>query len=241
MALVEFPEVIGVPFSEGASLDGQRSTIEEYNLLPEERGRYELIDGVLSEMAPPNDHHGLIIEHLSTCILARTARKSNIRVKQNSAIQTDSSSVLIPDLVVTAKNDRVVLVVEVTSGGWSNRNRDLYTKVTKYKNSAAPEYWIVDQQEKQIIRYRGKKWKRTEHKSGTLFEHYLIGRIPVNTVLNPPSEPNYPIRELTNSRKRVRKKVQKLRAQLIENGISPVCSSPSSSPPRKKRSSKRAQ
>ena len=71
--------------------------IEEDNELPKDCGRYELIDYVLYVMEPPNDHHGLIIEHLSTFVLARTARKSNIRLKQNSALQTHSSSVVIPD------------------------------------------------------------------------------------------------------------------------------------------------
>ena len=138
-------------------------TVEDYLAWPENQ-RIELIDGVIYDMAAPNDIHQIIVLELGTLF------RNYVRDKKGSCIpfispidvqlDKDDKTMVQPDvLVLCDKNKRKDgkifgapdLVVEVLSP--STRKKDVIKKLSKYQKAGVREYWIVDPRDKKVIVY----------------------------------------------------------------------------------------
>ena len=132
---------------------GTRMTLAEYLAL-EIEGLWELADGELYEMPPPNLDHQDIIGFLYRMVCAyldeTTPRLG--RAWLGAGVALSDTMMLIPDLVFVRSEHQGImrtnyldgipdLVVEVLS---TDRRRDLALKRRWYAEAGVPEYWIID-------------------------------------------------------------------------------------------------
>ena len=132
---------------------GAKLTLAEYLTL-EIDGLWELADGELYEMPPPNVDHqqllGVIYATMWAHVVSTTPRLG--RVLWGVGVVLSESTLLIPDLVfLSAERESLLrrnhiyggpdLVVEALS---SDRQRDLTLKRGWYAAAGVPEYWILD-------------------------------------------------------------------------------------------------
>ena len=132
---------------------GTRMTLAEYLAL-EIEGLWELADGELYEMPPPNMDHQELIGFLYRMVCAfldgTTPRLGKMWFGVGVALS--ETTMLIPDLsFVRAERSDILrlnyidgapdLVVEALS---TNRRRDLVMKRRWYAEAGVSEYWILD-------------------------------------------------------------------------------------------------
>ena len=132
---------------------GAKLTLAEYLALDIE-GLWELADGELYEMPPPNlDHQELIgfLYWMLRSYLHGTTPKLG-RVWHGAGVALSDTMMLIPDLVFVRSQRQDILrtnyidgapdlVVEALS---TDRRRDLALKRGWYAAAGIPEYWILD-------------------------------------------------------------------------------------------------
>lgn len=137
----------------------QALTLEEFvTHLPDEEGRYELVNGEIMRILPTRQH-----EDKADLILRKFDREVerlqlNYRVSGRIMIQTYTSQGKEqgrqPDVTVIDKTvweaypmaysallEPPQLVVEIVSTNWEN---DYIDKLDEYQRLGIPEYWIVD-------------------------------------------------------------------------------------------------
>lgn len=145
-----------------------RWTTADIALFPDDGKRYEIIDGELIVTRAPRWSHqqvtGRIFNALDTWSQQATGRGE--AAFNPGIIFTDEDNV-IPD-VVWASNARLdllmdeaehltgapELVVEVLSPGEKNEQRDKQLKLKLYSQQGVQEYWIVDNNLRQVQVYR---------------------------------------------------------------------------------------
>ena len=138
-------------------------TVEDYEKLPDDK-RYELIDGVLYEMAAPTATHQSILLELAVqfrkCILEHQANCRVMIAPLDVQLDQDNRTMVQPDILVICDRDKLTdkrlfgapdLAVEILSD--SSRSRDCVLKLHKYKNAGVREYWIVDPDQRKVIVY----------------------------------------------------------------------------------------
>ncbi|PYI50029.1 Uma2 family endonuclease [Paenibacillus flagellatus] len=128
-------------------------TYEDYAALPDEYGRFELVDGVLEAMSPaPTPLHQLVSFEIQRT-LADSCLSEYLIVFAPIDVVLSQKEVRQPDLIMIHRSrlhilsKRAVtgppdLVVEILSD-WSIR-RDKVKKSKAYARFGIPEYWIVD-------------------------------------------------------------------------------------------------
>lgn len=166
IVLADHPEGV----MEGAAeykTSGGWVTYEEFVELTESsEQRFELIDGVVYNLASPSYKHQRIIAELLASFhgwfkgRSCTALTSPFDITLRKA--EDNICVVQPDVFVICdpdnrdRKDRYagipVLVVEVLSP--STRSKDMTKKLDLYKQCGVKEYWIVDPVNDQILIYR---------------------------------------------------------------------------------------
>lgn len=118
--------------------------------------RYELIDGVVYNLASPSFNHQLAVNELHGTFYAWFKGKSCTPLTSPFDItlekEENNTCVVQPDLVVICDKDRIdakgkymgtpQLVVEVLSP--STRSKDLIKKLDLYSVCGVKEYWTVD-------------------------------------------------------------------------------------------------
>lgn len=154
-------------------------TIADLDVFPDDDGnRYELIGGELFVSRAPGIPHQRVLNNLQLEFGSYLkAHSIGILVPGAGAIFSDYDAV-IPDLcfvrherwdeVVTGEKftGAVDLVVEITSPGNTNRQRDLSAKRGLYARYGVQEYWIVDTDNRSILVLRLQGW--TLHEVATL-------------------------------------------------------------------------
>jgi Uma2 family endonuclease len=142
-------------------------TVADLDAFPEDDGnRYELIGGELFVSRAPGIPHQRVLHNLQMEFgLYLKAHPIGILVPGAGAIFSDYDAV-IPDLafvrherwdqVVTGEKftGAVDLVVEILSPGTVNRRRDLIAKHQLYGKYGVAEYWIVDNENRNVLVYR---------------------------------------------------------------------------------------
>ena len=141
-------------------------TIEDRNALPEDHP-YELIDGVIYNMASPALRHqsisGAIYRQLWNYVDAHGGNCLPFIAPTDVRLDRDERTMVVPDVFVICQpdddrmdNDKYIngapdLIIEVLSP--STRRKDMFTKLYKYEEAGVREYWIVDPNKEKVIVY----------------------------------------------------------------------------------------
>jgi Uma2 family endonuclease len=138
-------------------------TYEDYVLLPNDRNRYEILDGELTVTPAPSTKHQSVSGNLFK-LLRRHIDDRNLGKLFYAPIDLilESTSVLQPDLLFVSKarqhiiTERAIegapdLVIEILSPTTSRTDR--VTKAQIYARHAVPAYWIVDTEQEAIEIY----------------------------------------------------------------------------------------
>lgn len=141
-------------------------TVDDYMALPDENGeRYELIDGVIYDLAAPTGTHqhisGFLYHTLSTFRDEHPGPCLPMISPVDVKLGKDNKTVVQPDVLIKCKPDvnkkrKVpkgvpVFVAEVLSP--STKRRDQGIKQQKYIASGVQEYWLIDPEKETVIVY----------------------------------------------------------------------------------------
>lgn len=145
---------------------GSRVAYEEFlELVEASEQRFELIDGVVYNLASPSFRHQHIVHELHGAFYNWFKGKpcTPLTSPFDIAFDRDPDNICVvqPDLVVICdrenrdKKDRYTgvpaLTVEVLSP--ATRSKDMLVKLNLYKRCGVREYWIVDPMNEQIMVY----------------------------------------------------------------------------------------
>ena len=129
-------------------------TYDDYRLLPNDRNRYEILDGELSVTPAPRTQHQRTSSHLHV-ILANHIRARHLGEIYAAPIDLilASTTVVQPDLIFI-RNDRRHIVTERAIEGSptllieilspTTHQIDRLTKAQLYARYQVPHYWLVD-------------------------------------------------------------------------------------------------
>ena len=158
----QFYGVQDVVSSYAAKKQGQY-TIDDYLTLPEDE-RYELIDGILYNMASPSFLHQFVLtELLSQLLSCKTAHNIPCYIVPapcDVQLDNDSRTMVQPDIVVCCRQGKISrqrivgapdFIVEIISPG--TRKKDMTLKYNKYSEAGVHEYWLVDPDNQQVLVY----------------------------------------------------------------------------------------
>jgi len=143
----------------------------DLDLLPDDRRRHELLDGVLVVSPAPNWPHQRAVSRLNR-LLGNIAPEGYDALVAPFDISAGPRSVVEPDVLVLPSTDMTApaplpsLVVEVLSP--SNRGYDRITKRNLYQNAGVPSYWIIDPDEPSItiLELRQGQYVEVAHATG---------------------------------------------------------------------------
>jgi Uma2 family endonuclease len=134
--------------------------------------RYELIDGQIVAMAPPNGRHGTVVVNAGALVNSRLRSRSPCRAQAEAGVRVSEHRWWQADLAVTCQPPEAeivdpLLVIEVLSP--STRNRDLVDKLPDYK--ALPsvlEIWLIDSERRwaQVWWREPEGWHGRDHVGG---------------------------------------------------------------------------
>jgi Uma2 family endonuclease len=138
-------------------------TYEDYVLLPNDRNRYETLEGELTVTPAPSTKHQTASGNLFV-LLSHYIKERDLGKLFHAPIDLilESTSVLQPDLLFVSKvrqqiiTERAVegvpdLVIEILSP--TTRRTDRVTKAQIYARHSVPGYWIVDPEQEIIEIY----------------------------------------------------------------------------------------
>lgn len=134
-------------------------TLEDYYALPADQ-RYELIDGVLYDMAAPAVTHQEIAVALRKYIKDKGEKCKVFMSPVDVQLDKDDKTMVQPDAFLVCDQSKNTgrciygapdMVIEVASP--STRKKDFGKKLEKYVNAGVREYWIVDVKNRKVIVY----------------------------------------------------------------------------------------
>ena len=158
-------------------------TLADYYALPDER-RVELIDGVIYDLAAPDNLHQAISQqiahqleeyisdHHGTCMV--------YTAPFDVQLDEDDRTMVQPDVAVICQRNRLKrfgcfgapdLVMEILSP--STARKDLLLKLQKYVHAGVREYWIIHPHIRQVSVYRNED--RLELKSYSFEDKIPVG------------------------------------------------------------------
>lgn len=147
------------------SVKKEKYSVTDYFHFSPDRGRCELIDGVIYEMASPNALHQGMSLRLGSLLLQYVddhGEECRVYTAPFDVIPdpADKYTVVQPDVMVICDPAKLRsgycegapdLVIEILSP--STRRRDLITKHAKYAEAGVREYWIVDIDAQSVVVY----------------------------------------------------------------------------------------
>jgi Uma2 family endonuclease len=120
--------------------------------------RYELADGALWAMAPPDAPHRIIVANATTLIHGGLRGRSPCRPENEAGLRIDDRTMWQADIAVTCQPparelEMPLLVVEVLSP--STRTHDLSRKLPDYRMlPSVQEIWLVDSERRWLQLWR---------------------------------------------------------------------------------------
>jgi Uma2 family endonuclease len=141
----------------------QGHTYEDYAAIPEEAGRYELLDGELLLLSTPSTVHQMVSTALQKILYA--CDEEYLVLNAPLDVILSKHSTLQPDIVMVHRNRMDIvtlrgiegppdLVVEILSPSTASRDRG--KKQDIYAYYGVPELWIVDPANELLEQYFSK-------------------------------------------------------------------------------------
>ena len=141
------------------SMPAKSWTLEELHRLPDDGNKYELVRGELFVTPPPSVDHEEVLARLSAILSVYVEKHGVGRVYHPRAVIRFEGSEAEPDLMIRAASSGVhgnaweklpppLLVVEALSP--TTRRRDLVNKREYYLDAGAGEYWVLDNERREI-------------------------------------------------------------------------------------------
>ena len=139
-------------------------TAAELHKIPDDRNRYEIIDGELFVTPAPAFGHQKLLGDLFAAVRCYTEAHPSIDVMLSPAdIELADDTVVQPDLFVISLPDGgtprswadigpLLLAIEILSPSTARVDRTL--KRRRYQREGIPEYWIVDGDARVVERWR---------------------------------------------------------------------------------------
>jgi Uma2 family endonuclease len=139
-------------------------TIDMVRALPDDRNRYEIIDGeLLVTRAPSLRHQRVLLELALSLAPYLKVQRLGTAIVAPADVEVGVDTMVEPDLFVIppvsgplpgswTEGDRLLLVVEVLSP--STARTDRVRKRALYAQLRVPEYWIVDIDARVVERWR---------------------------------------------------------------------------------------
>lgn len=138
-------------------------TYDDYRRLPNDRSRYEILDGELSVTPAPSTKHQRISSHLHRIVATHVVAN---QLGTIYAAPTDlilaATTVVQPDLIFIG-NDRRHIITERAIEGPPNllieilspttHRTDRLTKAQLYAKHQVPHYWLVDPDQRSVEAY----------------------------------------------------------------------------------------
>jgi len=188
--------VIPTPTTLESEIYGPRQgqwTYADWQTLPDDGNRYEIIDGVLYMTTAPSNFHQWIIKYL-VYSLGRPAEEQGLAEAAWSPIGVlmPGCDPVQPDFILIRKENMGIirdgrirgvpdLIVEVLSPG--SRTYDEDVKLNAYAKAGVPEYAVIDPKERVLRYYRlieaGKYAEGREYKVGESITFEAAPTIPV--------------------------------------------------------------
>jgi Uma2 family endonuclease len=144
-----------------------RWTVADLEVLPEDGGRYEIIDGELFVTRAPHWKHQNVSVKIGMALESWSVQSGLGEAAVNPGLVFSEIDSVIPD-VVWASHERLdtmldeaghliaapELVVEILSPGEKNERRDKEAKLKIYSTYGVLEYWIADRKQRKLEVYR---------------------------------------------------------------------------------------
>jgi Uma2 family endonuclease len=132
---------------------------DDFYALPATAERYELYDGMLLMVPPPDSSHQFAAGRLTQALLNYADQFGGHGLASPIGVQLSADTVFEPDVIFLAPGQETLvekrgirgvpaLVIEVTSP--STRRFDIHTKLPAYFEYGAREVWIVDPQARTV-------------------------------------------------------------------------------------------
>jgi Uma2 family endonuclease len=140
--------------------------------------RYELVDGIIRDMAPPSNAHGTITANVVALLRTvlrdrrpcRPQAEAGIRIGDWTRWQADVAVTCTP-VTSGSEIDQPLLIVEVLSPG--TRSHDLVRKLDDYKSlPSVVEIWMLDSERRwlQVWQRDGERWIVRDLVGSALFD-----------------------------------------------------------------------
>jgi Uma2 family endonuclease len=139
-------------------------TAAELRAIPDDRNRYEIIDGELLVSPSPSAPHQMLVTELLVRIHAYLdQRRIGVVVVSPADVELADDTVVQPDVFVAPlvggrpprtwkELGRLLLVIEVLSPSTARADRTV--KRQRFQREGIPEYWIVDGDARVVERWR---------------------------------------------------------------------------------------
>ena len=141
-------------------------TVDDWDLLPDDGNRYELIEGETHMSSAPDIVHQIVSTKICKHIDNYLDSNPIGLVVATPGVIFDRYNGVIPDLVYldNEKRDTLIyggkihgapdLIIEILSPGKKNTDRDRVTKRLLYARFGVAEYWIIDARRFSVEIYR---------------------------------------------------------------------------------------
>ena len=150
------------PSSKDATIKRQENyNLEDYQTFTKDN-RMEMIDGVMYDMAGPDERHQFVLGAIFHSLCGQLHDHGNVCLPFMAPldVQLDKNdrTIVQPDIFLAGDSSRFKegryqgapeLVVEIISG--VTMQKDFQIKYRKYKRAGVKEYWIVDIRRRQVI------------------------------------------------------------------------------------------
>ncbi len=179
-------------------------TYEEFlELVEASEQRFELIDGVVYNLAAPTYTHQHIVHEIHGSFYNWFKNKKCIPLTSPFDVtfmkSKENICVVQPDIIIICDKDNIdkkgkyngvpALVIEVLSP--STRSKDMLKKLDLYKQCEVKEYWIVDPQNAQIFVYslenndiNNSKAYRKGADTNVISDHFKGLQVSMNDIFN---------------------------------------------------------
>jgi Uma2 family endonuclease len=144
--------------------DHRHWTAADLREIPDDRNRYEIIDGELFVTPAPAPAHQWLSKHLFLAIHSYLeAHRIGEIIYAPADVELADDTVVEPDLFVVPPVDgkppqswedvgKLLLIIEILSPSTARVDRTV--KRQKYQSEGVPEYWIVDGDARVVERWR---------------------------------------------------------------------------------------